>query len=57
MGIPDTKVYEFPGPDESWKIEMTKFEEDVQKKRTPDAGLKEAKAALVVVEKIYANCG
>jgi predicted dehydrogenase len=57
MGIPDTKVYEFPGPDESWRIEMSKFEEDVQKKRTPDAGLKEAKAALVVVEKIYANCG
>jgi predicted dehydrogenase len=55
MGIPDTKVYEFPGPDESWKIEMTKFEEDVKKKQTPDAGLREAKAALDVVEKIYAN--
>jgi predicted dehydrogenase len=55
MGIPDTKVYEFPGPDESWKIEMTKFEEDVQKKQTPDAGLKEARAALAVVQKIYAQ--
>ena len=57
MGIPDTKVYEFPGPDESWRIEMTKFEEDVQAKRTPDAGLKEAQAALEVVEKIYAKAG
>jgi predicted dehydrogenase len=53
MGIPDTKVYEFPGPDESWRIEMTKFEEDVRLKRTPDAGLKEAKVALQIVTEIY----
>jgi len=53
MGIPDTKVYEFPGADESWKTEMKEFERDVQAKRTPDAGLKEAEAALAVVEKIY----
>jgi hypothetical protein len=55
MGPPDTKLYEFPGPDESWRIEMKEFEKDVASKRTPDAGLKEAKAALAVVEKIYAN--
>ena len=57
MGIPDTKVYEFPGPDESWRIEATEFEEDVRQKRTPDAGLAEAHAALVVVEKIYQLSG
>jgi predicted dehydrogenase len=57
MGIPDTKVYEFPGADESWKIEMTKFEEDVQLKRTPDAGLAEARAALQIVEIIYEKSG
>jgi len=57
MGIPDTKVYEFPGADESWKIEMTKFEEDVQLKRTPDAGLAEARAALQIVETIYEKSG
>ncbi len=57
MGIPDTKVYEFPGVDESWKIEMTKFEEDVQLKRTPDAGLAEARAALQIVETIYEKSG
>jgi predicted dehydrogenase len=53
MGIPDTKVYEFPGPDESWKTEMAKFESDIQLKRTPDAGLAEVRAALQVVETIY----
>ena len=57
MGIPDTKVYEFSGPDESWKIEMTRFEEDVQLKRTPDAGLAEARAALKIVETIYEKSG
>jgi predicted dehydrogenase len=53
MGIPDTKVYEFPGPDESWRNEMVEFESDVQLKRTPDAGLAEVRAALQIVETIY----
>ena len=53
MGIPDTKVYEFPGVDESWKIEMSKFEEDIRLKRLSDTGLAEARAALRIVEAIY----
>jgi predicted dehydrogenase len=57
MGIPDTKVYEFSGPDESWRIELAEFEKDVQLKRKPDAGLKEAKSALQIVDKIYRQSG
>jgi predicted dehydrogenase len=57
MGIPDTKVYEFPGPDESWRKEMVEFEQDIKLKRTPAAGLKEAKKALQVVEEIYRQSG
>ena len=53
MGIPDTKVYEFPGPDESWRNEMLAFERDVELKRKPDAGLAEVRAALQIVEAIY----
>lgn len=53
MGPPDTKLYEFPGPDESWRKEMIEFEKDVASNRQPDAGLNEAKAALTVVENIY----
>jgi predicted dehydrogenase len=53
MGVPDTKLYEFPGPDESWRREITEFEKDVQLKRKPDAGLAEARAALQIVGKIY----
>lgn len=53
MGIPDTKVYEFSGPDESWRNEMLEFEQDIKLKRTPAAGLAAAKTALQVVEEIY----
>ena len=53
MGPPETTIWEFPRGDESWKIEMTEFFDDIKLKRTPVPGLKEAKAALEVVEKIY----
>jgi predicted dehydrogenase len=57
MGIPDTKVYEFPGSDESWLVETCEFEKDIQEKRATDAGLQEARAALEVVETIYKKSG
>jgi predicted dehydrogenase len=57
MGPPDTKLYEFPGSDESWRIEMTEFEEDIRCKRTPAAGLAAARTALQIVEKIYRQSG
>ncbi|MCX6905890.1 MAG: Gfo/Idh/MocA family oxidoreductase [Verrucomicrobia bacterium] len=56
MGPPETTLYEYPRGDESWKIEMAEFFEDIRLRRTPVPGLKEAKAALAVVEKIYAGC-
>ncbi len=57
MGPPDTTIYEYPRGDESWKLEMTEFFEDIRLKRTPVPGLKEAKAVLRVVETIYQKCG
>jgi predicted dehydrogenase len=57
MEIPDTKVYEFPGVDESWRMELAGFERDIQLKRKPDAGLAEARAALQIVETIYQKSG
>lgn len=55
MGPPETTIYEYPRGDESWKIEMAEFFEDIKLQRPPVPGLKEAKAALAVVEKIYGN--
>ena len=53
MGIPDTKVYEFPDADESWRVELSQFENDIRHKRTSDISLREAKAAMEIVEQIY----
>ncbi len=55
MGPPETTLWEYPRGDESWKIEMQEFFEDIRLKRTPVPGLKEAKAVLRVVERIYAH--
>lgn len=55
MGPPETTIWEFPRGDESWKIEMDEFFEDIRLKRTPIPGLQEARAALRVVEAIYAK--
>jgi len=56
MGPPDTKLYEFPGPDESWRSELKEFEEDIRCQR-PTPGLQEARAALQIVEQIYRESG
>ena len=57
MGPPETTIFEYPRGDESWKLEMAEFFEDIRLRRTPVPGLKEAKAALAVVEKIYGQSG
>ena len=57
MGPPDTQLYEFPGPDESWRRELAEFEEDIRRQRKPAAGLAEARAALQIVEQIYQKSG
>ena len=57
MGPPETTIYEYSRGDESWKIEMAEFFEVIRLRRTPVPGLKEAKAVLGVVEKIYGRSG
>jgi hypothetical protein len=53
MGPPETTIWEYPRGDESWKIEMNEFFDDIRLKRVPAPGLKEAKAVLRVVEQLY----
>ena len=53
MGPPETSVWEYPGEDDSWKIEMQEFFDDIRLQRTPVPGLKEAKRVLRVVDEIY----
>ena len=53
MGPPDTVIYEYPRGDQSWKLEMDEFFEDIRLHRTPVPGLHEALRALTVVEALY----
>jgi predicted dehydrogenase len=53
MGPPDTVIYEYPGADTSWALEMNEFLRDIAEQRTPEPGLKEAREALEIVEAIY----
>lgn len=55
MGPPETTIWEYPRGDESWKIEMQEFFEDIRLKRTPSPGVNEAAAVLRVVERLYAS--
>ncbi len=57
MGPPETTVWEYPRGDQSWNLEMAAFLEDIRLNRTPVPGLKEAAAALGVVEHIYRQSG
>jgi predicted dehydrogenase len=57
MGPPETMVWEYPGEDNSWSLEMKEFLEDIRRRRTPVPGLKEAAAAMEVVEQIYKSSG
>jgi len=53
MGPPDTTIWEFPRPDDSWAVEWAEFAEDIRLGRAPAAGLADARAALAVVEAVY----
>ena len=53
LGPPDTTIWEFPRPDESWRAEMEEFSEDIRSGRTPTPGLADARAVLCAVEHIY----
>jgi len=57
MGPPETTIWEYPMPDDSWAVEMTEFIEDVGRGRESTPGLADAAAALAVVAKIYRACG
>jgi predicted dehydrogenase len=57
MGPPETTVYEYPEGDGSWARELDEFLDDIRLEREPSAGLDAARAALSVVEEIYAQSG
>jgi predicted dehydrogenase len=57
MGPPETTSWEYPMADDSWAVEIAEFFEDIRLGREPSAGLRDAQAALNVVESIYRQSG
>jgi predicted dehydrogenase len=55
MGPPETTIWEYPRGDRSWEIELVEFLDDIERGRQPSAGLADARAALEVVQTIYAE--
>jgi predicted dehydrogenase len=57
MGPPETSIWEYPMADDSWQLEFTALLEDIKHQRPANPGLKDAHAALSVVEKVAKGSG
>jgi len=57
MGPPETTVFDFPAGDESWRLEVEAFVEDIRLGREPVPGLAEGIRTLEIVETIYQRSG
>ena len=54
LGPPPTTIYEYPMGDDSWAQEYAAFRRDVAEDRVPDPSHEDARAALLIVEQLYA---
>ncbi|HWA24525.1 MAG TPA: Gfo/Idh/MocA family oxidoreductase [Lacunisphaera sp.] len=57
MGPPETTVWDYPAGDNSWRLELAAFEEDIHTGRAPSPGLREGIRTLEIVEEIYRASG
>jgi predicted dehydrogenase len=57
MGPPETTAWEYPMADDSWASEFAEFCEDISLGRQPNSNLRDAQAALRIVETVYKESG
>jgi len=55
MGPPETTIWEYPFPDNSWKLEFEYFVNCIYKRVQPEGNLCDAKKAIDIVDKIYGS--
>ncbi len=55
LGPPDTTIWEYPGEDRSWHLELEAFVKAIEERRAPLVGLRDAQAALEIVHGVYAR--
>jgi predicted dehydrogenase len=53
MGPPDTTIFEYPGPDLSWNVELQQFLEDIQVQNHTEPSLTSTSHVLSVIEQLY----
>ncbi len=53
MGPPPTTSYEYPMADNSWEVEIEEFLNDIRLGRPAEPGIKDAQAALRIIEQLY----
>lgn len=53
LGPPETTIWEYPGADSSWQLELDDLERSIQQGKTYGPTLGDARATLEVVESIY----
>jgi predicted dehydrogenase len=55
MGPPESTIWEYPGEDASWQLEVADFERSVREGKSYGPTLADARAVLQVVDRIYRN--
>ncbi len=57
MGPPETTIWEYPGGDDSWRLETEAFIDDIRQGREPSPSLRDGMRTLQIVEDIYRRSG
>ena len=57
MGPPETTIWEYPGSDDSWRLETEEFIADIRQGREPSPSLHDGIRTMKVVEEIYRRSG
>jgi predicted dehydrogenase len=55
MGPPETTIWEYPGEDNSWRVELDAFTRAIAAKQPAPVTLRDAHAALTIVHQVYAD--
>lgn len=55
MGPPETTIWQYPGQDRSWELEMRDFITAITENRRPEGDVREALATLRVIGALYAD--
>ena len=56
MGPPETTIWEYPFPDNSWNLEVNEFIRSIEAHNEPEGNIRDAKKALDIVARVYEKC-